>query len=277
MSKPFLAAAIALAAASSAASAQSFAYKPGAQSYRVDQTLAASQTVQGMTQSSEATTAQFVSVQLAPGSGGMGVTFVIDSVVVMPPSGETAASPAQAAVHAKAVDDAKAVKGRKLVGVMTPLGRVQELAVTDTVVPNALQLANGFKAFLVPFPNASIKTGMTWTDTTTNEFKNMSGIDGTTKTVVNYTVTGDTTVNGQRAWRVAQKGTIAMNGAGVASGTDVTLSGTGTMAGTLVVGQNGVYLGGTMEQEQSLSVEVPAASMTIPITNKVTTRIQPIG
>ena len=279
MSKPHLAAAaVALAAASSAASAQSFAYKPGAQHYRVDQTVATMQTVQGMTQNATATTAQFVSMELgAPGAEGLGVTFIIDSVVVVPADSGAPASPAQAQAQAQAEDAAKSLKGRKLAGVVSPLGRIQKLAVVDTVVPNAQQLANGFKAFLVPFPSGAVKEGMTWTDTTTNEFKNMSGMDGTTKGIMTYTVVGDTTVNGQRAWRVEQKGTLTMNGAGAAQGTDVSLAGTGEMSGRAIVGQDGVYLGGTMEQTQSLTVEVPAASMTIPITNKVTTRIQHAG
>ena len=56
-----------------------------------------------------------------------------------------------------------------------------------------VEVANGFKAFLVPFPSAEVKAGLTWTDTTTNEFKNMSGLDGTTKGVMTYTVVGDQT------------------------------------------------------------------------------------
>ena len=271
------AAALLVAAAGSTAAAQPFAYKAGAQHYRLDQTVATEQTVQGMAQSSTSSTAQFISMELAPGAQGLGVTFVIDSVLVLPGDSAAAASPMQAQVQRQAEEAAKALKGRRLSGTVTPLGRVQTLAVTDTVVPNAQQLANGFKAFLVPFPSASVKSGMTWTDTTTNEFKNMSGIDGTTKSIVTYTVVGDTTVDGQKAWKVDQKGTLTMSGAGAAQGTDVSLSGDGTVQGTVVVGQNGVYLGGDVQQTQSLKVEVPAASMTIPITNNVTTKIRPIG
>jgi len=278
MSKSSLAAVLAaLAATGSAAAAQSFAYKPGVQHYRLDQTVATTQTVQGMTQNAESSTAQFLSMELAPGDSGLGVTFVIDSVLVVPPDSTTPPSPVQAQATAQAQDAAKALKGRKIVGVVSPLGRVQRLTLADTVLPNAQQLANGFKAFLVPFPSASVKAGMTWTDTTTNEFKNMSGMDGTTKGVMTYTVVGDTTVHGQRAWRIAQKGTLTMTGVGAAQGTDVSLAGTGTMTGEVIVGHDGVYLGGSMEQQQSLTVEVPAASMTIPITNKVTTRIQHAG
>jgi hypothetical protein len=278
MSKSYLAAVLAaLAVAGSTAAAQPFAYKPGAQRYRVDQTVATTQTVQGMTQNAESSTSQFLSMELTPGTDGLGVTFVIDSVLVMKPDSGAATSPAQAQATAQAEDVAKALKGRRVVGVVSPLGRVRDLAVADTVVPNAQQLANGFKAFLVPFPKADVKAGMTWTDTTSNEFKNMSGMDGTTKSIMTYTVVGDTMVHGQRAWRIQQKGTLTMSGVGAAQGTDVSLAGTGTMAGEVVIGRDGVYLGGNMEQQQSLTVDVPAASMTIPIQNKVTTRIQHVG
>jgi hypothetical protein len=268
------AAAVALAAGSTVAAAQSFAYKPGTQRYRLDQTVETTQTVQGMTQNAESRTAQFFSLDLAAQGDGLGVTYVIDSVAVIPPAD---ASPMQAQATAQAEAAAKTLKGRKIVGTVSPLGRVSRLADADSTAAGGEQLAAGFRAFLVAFPTAAVKTGMTWTDTVTNNFRNMGGIDGTTTTVITYTVAGDTTVHGQKAWRVQQEGTLTMSGMGAAQGTDVAMSGTGTIAGVVLVGQSGVLLGADTQQSQNLTVEVPAANMSIPIMNKVTTKIQHVG
>jgi hypothetical protein len=269
------AAAVALTAGSAVAAAQPFAYKPGTQHYRLDQTVATTQTVQGMTQNAESRTAQFFSLALAEQPDGLGVTYVIDSVTVIASENP---SPMQAQANQQAEAAAQSLKGRRIVGTVTPLGKVTKLADADSTAPGGEQLAAGFRGFLVPFPSADVRAGMTWTDTTTNNFRNMGGIDGTTTSIVTYTVAGDTTVHGETAWRVRQEGTLTMSGMGAAQGTDVAMSGTGTISGEVLVGRtSGVYLGGRTEQSQSITVEVPAANMTIPITNKVTTTIQHVG
>lgn len=267
-------AAVALALGGSAAVAQSFAYTPGTQQYRLDQTVATTQTVQGMAQSAESNSTQFLSVALVPQGAALGVTFQLDSMMVRPPA-EASALQAQATAQAEAA--AKMLKGRKVVGTVSPLGKIDALADVDSSAPGAQQLANGFRAFLVPFPSGNVRNGMTWTDTVTSAFKNMGGVDGTSTSIVTYTVTGDTTVHGQKAWQVRQQGTVTMSGMGAAQGTDVAMSGSGTIAGLALVGTNGVYLGGTMEQTQALTVEIPAANMSIPVTNKVTTTVSHMG
>jgi hypothetical protein len=117
---------------------------------------------------------------------------------------------------------------------------------------------------------------MTWTDTTTSPFSN-GGIDGTTVAIITHRVTGDTTVNGAKAWTVTQEGKLTVDGKGTTNGTDVAMKGSGTMSGTSFVGQDGVFLGGNTTMSQSSTVEIPAAGMSIPLTQKVTTRLTPLG
>lgn len=270
---PVLAAALLVAGTAAAAGAQAFAYTPGSQKYRVDQTLAMTQTVQGTTQSTTTQTAQFISLDVASRADSLALTYVVDSVSITPDP----ASPQDAATAAAAAAAAEGLRGRSVVGAMSPQGHLGSLAEADGNATDGGTLAQGFRAFLVPVPTEPMRAGLTWTDTVTNEFKGMGGIDGTTVSMMTYTVAGDTTVHGQKAWRVMQEGTIRMSGMGAAQGTDVAMSGEGTMTGHALLGERGVYLGGEVEQTQNMTVEVPAANMTIPITNRVSTKVAHIG
>ena len=54
---------------------------------------------------------------------------------------------------------------------------------------------------------------MTWSDTLTAPF-NQGGIEGTTVTVIDSQVVGDTTVGDQKVWRIERAGTLSMSGTG---------------------------------------------------------------
>lgn len=272
MSKPILAA-LALVAVAAPAAAQDFAYKPGTQQYRLEQTLSQTQEMQGQMMDMSLTSAQFISLAAAPQGGGLGLTYTIDSVRFDAPTGSMAAMAGGAADQREA--QAKALTGKRIVATVSPLGAVSSLAPADTADQAARSVAPGFRTFLIAFPNAAVKSGMTWTDTVSATMNNM-GIDVTSTAVNTYTVTGDTTAYGRKAWKVAHTGTLTLSGSGNTQGADVTLAGTGSSTGTSLVGVDGIYLGGTTDQMQSMTVEVPAAGMSIPITNKVATKIVPV-
>jgi len=272
MTKPF-AVALALAAVAAPAAAQDFAYKPGAQQYRLEQTLSQTQEMQGQLMDMTLASAQFISLAAASQGSGLGLTYTIDSVRFDPPTGSMAAMAGGAAEQREA--QAKALTGKQVVATISPLGVVSSLAAADTTDQAARNVAPGFRTFLIAFPNAAVKSGMTWTDTVSATMNNM-GIDVKSTAINKYTVTGDTTAYGRKAWKVAHTGTLTLSGAGNTQGADVTLSGTGSSTGTSLVGVDGIYLGGTTDQTQTMTVEVPAAGMSIPITNKVATKIVPV-
>ena len=270
-----LATALALAlVTASAASAQSFAYAPGTRQYQLQQTIASSQQVNGTSMDVTAHITQFITMTLgAAASGAMPVTYSVDSVRV---DADAPGNPQLAAVRAQLEQQRSQLAGQRVVGTVSPLGKAAGLAAADTTLATGAQLATGFRGFLTVFPRADVKSGMTWTDTTTSPFAN-NGIKGTTVAIITHTVTGDTTVHGAKAWKVTQQGKLAVDGTGNANGADLSMKGSGTMEGTSFVGQNGVFLGGSTTMSQKSTVEVPAAGVSIPLTQTVTTQLTPIG
>jgi hypothetical protein len=267
--------AVALAAAPAAgAHAQSFAYAPGTRQYQLEQTIASSQQVGGMSMDVTVNTTQFITMTLgAPANGAMPVTYRVDSVRI---AADAPGNPQLPAVRQRLEEQRMQLTGQRVVGSISPLGRASGLAAADTTLATGKQLATGFKGFLTVFPSAAVKSGLTWTDTTTTPFSN-NGIDGTTKAVITHTVTGDTTVNGAKAWTVTQEGKLTVEGKGMSNGTEVAMKGSGTMSGTSFVGQDGVFLGGHTTMSQQSTVEIPAAGMSVPLTQKVTTKLTPLG
>lgn len=274
MSKTLATALALLLAAAPVVGAQSFSYAPGTRQYQLEQTIASSQQMGGMTMDMKVNTTQFITMELGAAAGGaMPVTYRVDSVRI---DADAPGNPQLDVVRAQLQQQRDAIVGQRVVGTISPLGKASGLAPADTTLPNGAQLATGFKGFLTVFPRADVKAGMTWTDTTTTSFNN-NGIVGTTIAVISHSVVGDTTVHGAKAWKVTQEGTLTVSGAGTTNGTDVEMKGSGTMSGTSFVGQDGVFLGGHTTMNQSSTVEIPAAGMSIPLTQTVTTQLTPLG
>lgn len=263
MSKPQVVAlaAVALAAAAPAARAQ-FAYQPVTQRYQLEQVIQGTQEMGGQTQSNTTTSTQVLSLTMTGGSP-LAFTFTVDSVGI-------GSEVPQAQAMAQA--EADKLKGKKVSGTLSPLGNVLTIE-GPTADAAGEQLAAGFRNFFPRFPNAAVKAGMTWTDTTSASFNN-NGIEGTSTSIVTYTVEGDTTVAGASGWRVRQQGSVNMNGMGNAQGQELTLSGDGTMSGTAVVSKDGRYLGGDSRLQQNMTVQVVAMNMQIPITQTITSKIR---
>ena len=264
MSKPQVVAlaVVALAAAAPAAQAQ-FAYQPVTQRYQLEQMIEGTQEMGGQTQRNTATTTQVLALTMTPGGQGLAFTFTVDSVGISTPIAQ-----AQAAAQA----EADKLKGQTVTGTLSPLGEVLSIQ-GPTADAAGEQLASGFRNFFPRFPSAAVKAGMTWTDTTSAGFNN-NGIEGTSTTIVTYTVEGDTTVAGASGWRVRQQGSVSTNGMGNAQGQELTLSGDGTMTGTAVVGKDGRYLGSDSRLQQNMTVQVVAMGMQIPITQTITSKIR---
>ena len=235
-------------------------YAPGAHRYRVTREARSSQEVMGNAQTNVVTTYEELTLDLRGGTRDtLRFSFTIDTASRqsdMPGAGET--PPA---------------KGRRISGRVSTRGLVHDF---DRDSSGAEDISAGYRNFLPQLPARPLAAGMTWTDTMRTPFT-QAGIQGTTMTIIASRVLGDTTVAGQKAWRVERRGTLSMSGTGNQDGTDLILSGAGTATGVSLIAQNGVYLGANSTQDLSINVEVPAASVTIPIKQTTVTRIERIG
>jgi hypothetical protein len=233
------------------------AYVAGANRYRVMRESRSSQEMMGQVQTNNVTTYEEFTLDLRGGArDSMRFTITIDSASRrsdMPDAGET--PPA---------------RGRRLSGRVSPRGLVHAF---DPDSSGAEDISSSYRNFLPHLPLQPLSAGLSWTDTVRTPFT-QAGIQGTTQTIISSKVLGDTTIDGQKAWRVERMGALSMSGTGNQDGADLILSGAGTANGVSYIAQNGVYLGARSEQELSLKVEVPAASLTIPITQTTVTKIE---
>jgi hypothetical protein len=84
------------------------------------------------------------------------------------------------------------------------------------------------------------------------EHPKVNAIDITSSSVTTYKVAGDTTVQGQRAWRIDRYTTIAQLGKGKEGGQPLEISGSGTITGVHFFTASGVMLGSQSTQRTDL-------------------------
>jgi hypothetical protein len=236
------------------------AYAPGTHRYRVTRESKSTQEMMGQTQSGTVSTFEEFTLDLRPGGRDtMRFSITFDSASRqsdIPGAGET--PPA---------------KGRRISGQISPRGVVQQFDKDTTAVDD---ISAGYRTFLPHLPTGTITLGTTWTDTVRTPFS-QGGIEGTTITIIASRVLGDTTIAGQKAWRVERTGALSMSGAGNQNGADLVLAGTGTANGISYLGTSGTYLGAASTQNLKMSIQVPAASMTIPIDQTTVTKVERVA
>jgi len=215
--------------------------------------------VQGQTQEAEVTTNQRVTVNIVSrAKDTLQYTITLDSVKVI----TTAPIP---------TGDQTKLMGLKFTGAMSPHGKFFSSTPSDTSAEVASAI-DGMQRFLIPF-SGSPKVGSSWVDTVSSKVTRQ-GVDVSTQAISTYKLTGDTTVAGQKAWRVQRNTAIALSGSGSSQGQPITLEGTGTSTGAFFVSDKGQYLASNNEQNVDLKIGVPAAGMEIPQTVRTTTKVE---
>jgi len=102
------------------------------------------------------------------------------------------------------------------------------------------------------------------------------GIDVERKTIAKFNVLGDTTIAGEKAWKIARQSTTALTGSGVSQGQAMTLQGTATGKATLLVSQKGVFVGSDNEDLADVKILLTTNGMEIGVTTTANTKIEKI-
>ena len=234
-------------------------YGPVSARYRMVITGQSSQIMMGETQVFDSRSDQVATVVIAKVGSVLTQVMTLDSVSM------SSTSPVP-------TPDVSSAIGMKLTGTMDLDGKVATSAVTDKMgATSTSQFATNMRSFL-PRLKLGATSGTSWVDSATSVTK-QNGADVTTKTVTTYTLAGDTTVAGARAWKIASMSTGKVTGSGNQQGADFTIGGSVTGHGTFVISLAGVFLGADLASDVNMIVEVPMASMTIPTTQKQTTKI----
>ncbi len=239
--------------------AQSFAYTPGTQRYRIEIATQNQRDQNGGRAPAEFdyTTTQLVTVHVTRHSRDtLAVSFTIDSVSQ------------QSALDAPK-PDLSWEKGVQIMGTVSPTGQVYTFAPPASADGRVRGLYAGFKYFL-PAVRASLGPGASWADTAKERSGRRGPFDSvSTEKVVVSKVTGDTTYGGQRAWRIERTGSLSLSGQGTEGGKMLRVAGDGTIKGVQYVSPTGVYLGSRVTQIMRLvesfqdSGDGPASTQTI--------------
>ena len=240
------------------AQAQDMTYVPGTFQYQLSTELHQKQEMMGQTQEAHRTAAQFITLKLDRQAGdALGFSITVDSANTEAPGAPTPPP------------DSKIV-GKTVTGTVSPQGRVLTfLAPVDSATTEAE--FRSLRSFFVRLP-AKPTRGSFVVDTLADTIQTQ-GLEIKQFVVMTSTVAGDTTIDGQRAIILERSGTLTMSGEGQQGGNELILDGTGTVGGKIYVSAAGGLLGGQIKNDAQMNVAVPAANMSIPITQTSTSTI----
>jgi hypothetical protein len=235
--------------------AQDLSYVPGTFAYRLNTELHQKQEAMGQTNEVHRTAAQYITLTLDREAGdALGFAITVDSSRTESSSGPTP-------------EPESKLVGKTVTGTVSPAGRVLTFsAPVDSATTEAE--FRSLRAFFVRLPKGSAR-GASVVDTLADTIQTQ-GLEIKQMVVMTSTVAGDTTIDGQRAIILERNGTLTMSGDGEQGGNELVLDGTGTVAGKVYVSAAGGLLGGQIKNDAQMSVSVPAANMTIPITQSST-------
>jgi hypothetical protein len=226
---------------------------PSTTKYRIEQSLSQeidASAAGGARQKIAFTTLSFVTVTLADSAGGKSVLVVVDSI-----RGDSATP-----IPAPVLDSAR---GSVFKGFVEKSGRASGLEPTGGS-PAAAQIQGLLSDFL-PWIKPGLKVGESWADTTSKT--NATGPDSVTiRRVTAYKAAAGETRESRKAVRVTQDFTSLVAGTQPTPNGPARIEGTGRGTGFYFIGTDGRYLGGSWQQQSSLTISGSFATQPLPIT-----------
>ena len=166
--------------------------------------------------------------------------------------------------------DMTSVKGKSFDMVLSPLGSEVDVsgaeAISYSMAGETRNLGSGFKTFFPDLAGKPVKIGDTWPSSSSVEEKTGSMDIKVDLQNVN-TLEGFETIDGMECARISADVTGTITGTGNQGGMDLTFSGTskGKDIWYFAV-KEGIYVKGNSESTTQMSIDVPAAGMSIPAT-----------
>jgi hypothetical protein len=241
--------------------AQGVEYSAGTTRYRISTTTKGTQTSPMANGSFEVGLQQQVTVNLMRhAKDTVTATFTIDSIALK------SSGPAP---------DVSGLVGKKWVSLISPTGKFYSTKGPEGAIDPALgQISEAVSHFL-PVYRGNLVAGMTWADTISGKV-NQQGMDVERTVVTAYKVSGDTTISGETAIRVARIASVKAAGSGTMQGTPVTMETTGVSNGAFFMTAKGVYLGGANTDDVNLKITILAQNAEINIKQVAQTKTEAI-
>jgi hypothetical protein len=170
--------------------------------------------------------------------------------------------------------DVSKLNGTKFVSLLSPTGKFYSTKAPENIDPSLATVLEGVGRFLPSF-RGNIAQGLSWSDTTTAKVT-QQGMDLDRTTVSNYTVAGDTTIGGEKAYRVKRITSVKAAGSGSMQGTPVSMASTGSSNGAFFITPKGVYLGAVSTDDVDLKITILAQNVEIIIKQNSTSKTEAI-
>ena len=175
---------------------------------------------------------------------------------------------------AQGAPDLSRLLGSKFVTLISPTGKLYSTKPPEGGDPMLAQVTESVARFL-PSYRRDMKTGMTWSDTTTGKVS-QQGMEVDRTIVANYKVLGDTTIAGENALKVERISNLKAAGSGTAQGTPVSLESATVSNAVFFVTPKGVYLGGRQSDDVNVKITIIAQGAEISIKQKAQSTIETI-
>jgi hypothetical protein len=170
--------------------------------------------------------------------------------------------------------DLSKLMGARFVSLVSPTGRFYSTTGPVDIDPQLAPIADGVARFLPTF-RGELAPGATWTDSLSDK-DTQQGIQLDRITVSHFSVSGDTTIGGEKALTIKRVTSIRGTGKGNIQGTPVALETVNRNTGTLFLTPGGAYLGGTLDDDVNVKLTIIAQNEQINIKQSVQTKIDAI-
>ena len=240
---------LAIPAAAAPLAAQGIEYAPGTMKYRLTGTTKGTQTMPTGSASFEVGVMQQITVNLAKTSKDTVTAVMTLDTIALKSDGP--------------VPDLSKLKGANFTALMSPTGKVYSTKGPDGLDPMLGQVVDGVTRIL-PVYRSNLTKGATWSDTVSGKV-NQQGLEVNRTTISKFSVAGDTTIGGQKAFKVDKVTSIKAGGTGSMGGTPVTMESAGSSTGAFFITQKGVYLGSNATDELNVKIIIIGQNMEVNI------------
>jgi len=240
--------------------AQGVEYSAGTMHYRLSSHTKGSQTSPMGSQDFQGDLKQQLTVNLTrPSKDTVVATVTVDSLSLESSQGKP---------------DMSELVGAKFVAYLSPTGKLYSSKAPESTNPMLAQVTEGVARFL-PSYRSNLRAGMTWADTVSDKV-NQSGMELNRTVVSNYKVLGDTTVSGEKAFKVSRVSQAKAAGTGTTQGQPISLESASNSDGVFFLSPKGVYLGGRQNDGIDVKITILAQGAEMNVKQSTTSTIEAV-
>lgn len=240
--------------------AQHVEYAAGTTRYRLSTSTKGSQTSPMGSQDFQLDAQQQLTVNLAkPSKDTVVATVTLDSISIKSPQGP---------------QDVSRLMGSKFVTYLSPTGKLYSSKKPEGADAMLAQVTESVSRFL-PAYRGDLKTGLSWSDTTTGKVT-QQGMELDRTVVANYKVLDDTTIAGEKAFKLERVSVVKAAGSGTAQGTPVAMESATNSSAIFFLSPKGIYLGGRQNDDINVKITILAQNAEINIKQSAQSRIETI-